>query len=63
MVKSKGISDEARNVLIDRTEFDAVMGKLLQAKRPITKEEIAERVRIRRSARAASHAGKRSGQR
>ena len=57
------ISDEAMNAAIDRSEFDAVMKKLLGAKRPISKEEIAERVRVRRSARGVSHAGKRSGQR
>jgi len=56
-----GVSTEAKNATIDRSEFDAVMKKLLEAKRPITKDEISARVARRH--RAASHAGKRSGQR
>jgi hypothetical protein len=39
------MSDAARRAVIERSEFDAVMKKLLQARRPISKREIAEQVR------------------
>lgn len=55
----KSVSAEAKNATIESAEFDAVMGKLLQANRPITKREISERVRKG----GASHAVTRSGQR
>jgi hypothetical protein len=43
-MKAKKLSDEATNATIDRTEFDAVMKKLIGSK-PITKEQIAAKVR------------------
>lgn len=55
--KRQQLSEAAKNAEIDRGEFDSVMKKLLQAKRPTAKDEIAKRPS------AASHAGKRSDQR
>jgi hypothetical protein len=54
------LSDDAKNATIDRSEFDAVMKKLVNAK-PITREQVA--AKIKGEGRAASHAVKRSGQR
>jgi hypothetical protein len=47
MKESREPSDEANNATIDRAEFDSVMQKLLRSKRPITKQEIAERIKLR----------------
>lgn len=57
---STKLSSDARNATIERSEFDAVMTKLLQAKRPITKQEISANVK---RGRAVSSVAKRSGQR
>lgn len=56
------LSDDALSAKIDREKFDAVMKKLLKSKRPITKREIADRVKVWGPA-VFSRAGKRSGQR
>jgi hypothetical protein len=67
VVRSDEISDAAKNATIDRAEFDATMKKLLEAKRPITKAEIARKVKAfgatrpsRADVRGPSHVGKRS---
>ncbi|HUA87322.1 MAG TPA: hypothetical protein VMB85_25875 [Bryobacteraceae bacterium] len=39
------ISESAKQATIDRAGFDAIMKKLLQAKRPITKQEISEHIK------------------
>ena len=49
---------DADNPEIDRTEFDAVMKKLLTAKRPISKDQISAKVKIWGP--AVSRGGKRS---
>jgi hypothetical protein len=56
----KRLSENARNATIDRAEFDAVMGKLLNTGPPITKQEIAARVK---RVGHVSRVGKRSDQR
>jgi hypothetical protein len=59
-MKAKKLSEEASNATIDRTEFDAVMKKLIGSK-PITKEQIA--AKVRREGRDFSSVVRRSGQR
>lgn len=59
-MKNKNISEEAKNTTIDRTEFDAIMKKLIGTK-PITKQGIA--AKVRREGRDVSFAGRRSVQR
>jgi predicted transcriptional regulator len=55
--KTGDLSDEAKNATIDRQDFNAAMKKLLQVKRPITKQEIAEK--ISRERHSSSHVVKR----
>ncbi len=43
--RGREISDAARRAVMERSEFDAVMKRLLQARRPISKREISERLR------------------
>lgn len=53
------LSEAAQNATIERSEFDAVMKKLLRAK-PITKQNVS--TRIKNARRGFSSAAKRSGQ-
>ncbi len=64
---SNEVSETAKNATIDRAKFDATMKKLLEAKRPITKAEIARKVKVfgithpsRADVRGPSRVGKRS---
>jgi hypothetical protein len=58
----KRMSEDARNATIERAEFDAAMNRLLRAKRPITKQEVSDR--IKRPGRISSSSSvKRSDQR
>jgi hypothetical protein len=61
--KTGDLSDNAKNATIDRAAFDALLGKLLHAK-PITKAEIALKVKMQGHSRPSPSSGeKRSGQR
>jgi hypothetical protein len=60
LMKKFEISRAAKNATIDRTTFDAVMRKLVNAK-PITRDQVAAKIKSER--RAASPVVKRSGQR
>lgn len=51
------MSEDAKNVTLERSDFDATMQKLLAAKRPITKREIS--AKIRREGHGSSNAAKR----
>lgn len=58
----KKMSPDALNATIERSEFDAVMQKLLKSGKPISKDRISARSKLRGFGSSVSRAAKPKGQ-